>query len=71
MLGAVATRLEAIAFVFMMLATLLPLAALSSQVQLVLSFLDAKSLGRCECAWPSFLAAADASKACCDVGSSC
>lgn len=31
-------------------------------VQLVLSFLDAKSLGRCECAWPSFLAAADASK---------
>ncbi|CAJ1398576.1 unnamed protein product [Effrenium voratum] len=29
-------------------------------VQLILSFLDAKSLARCETAWPSFLAAADA-----------
>lgn len=31
-------------------------------VQLILSFLDAKSLARCESAWPSFLAAADSSE---------
>lgn len=31
-------------------------------VQLILSFLDAKSLGRCESAWPSFLAAAETSE---------
>ena len=33
-----------------------------TQVQLILSFLDAKSLGRCESAWPSFLAAAETSE---------
>ena len=32
-------------------------------MQLILSFLDAKSLARCETAWPSFLAAADAGQA--------
>lgn len=32
-------------------------------VQLVLAFLDGRSLARCECAWSSFLAASDASQA--------
>merc|ERR1712083_287447 len=32
-------------------------------VQLILSFLDGKSLARCEGAWSSFLAAAEASQA--------
>merc|ERR1711953_697759 len=32
-------------------------------VQLILSFLDGRSLGRCEGAWSSFLAAAEASQA--------
>merc|ERR1712176_360063 len=32
-------------------------------VQEILSYLDGRSLGRCECAWSSFLAAAEASQA--------
>lgn len=31
-------------------------------VQVILSFLDARSVGRCEVAWPSFLAAASSSQ---------
>jgi len=31
-------------------------------VQIILSFLDARSVGRCEAAWPSFLAAASSSQ---------
>jgi len=43
----------------------LPLVALVHvwHVQMILSYLDSRSLGRCEAAWSSFLAAADASQA--------